>query len=462
MRSQGKDIYELEKLPVYRMLLHIAAPVMLSLLVQALYTLVDGIYVSRIDEAAISAVSLAFIVQNIEVALFSGIATGINAVISKSLGENDGKEARNATLNGTLIQLVISLAFILFGVFGTRAYFAFSTTDETVIDYGVRYLMPCLLAAVVTGISLTQERFLNSVGMTTYVLIAHAVGSVINIILDPIMIFGFGIIPAMGIAGAAYATILSQIICLGILFLFNKRKNKALFNGTRPCFGKAQIGKICKVGVPTSFLGVATALGNYVINRVVLHFSTTALAAYGLYIKVQTVLNMPPQGIAVALVTMFAFFYGKKSYEKIKETVKWGMIFLAGYGLMCTLLLNIFPYQVLGLFETSEHLREIAVVAFRVIGLTYFPSAPFHCYTSFFQATERSHLSLVFIIARQFFARIPMAIILSTFGVINLIWWCYPISEVVSDSITIVVFIWALKKTAKQIRGDLNPVVEIA
>ena len=456
-RGNSRDIYELEKLPTYKMLLRIAAPVMLSLLVQALYTLVDGIYVSRIDEAAISAVSLAFIVQSFEVALFTGIAAGINAIVSKELGAERRAAARDATLNGSAIQAAVAAVFMLFGVFGTVFYFRKSTVDLLVIDYGISYLRPCMLAALITGFQITYERFLNAVGMTTYVLLSHIIGSLVNIILDPIMIFGMGFVPAMGIAGAAYATIIGQFFSFGILFYYNHRKNHVLFDKTRRHFDFKQILQICKIGLPTSFMGIATSIGNYAINRVVLSFSTTALAAYGIYLKVQTVLNMPPQGIGVALVTMFSFFYGKKSMPRIRETVKWGMIFLGSYGLFCTLLLNIFPLQVLSLFETSPQLRDIAVVAFRIIGLTYFPSAPFHCYTSFFQSTERSHLSLCFIVSRQFLARIPMAILLSSFGRVNLIWWCYPISEIVSDTITIFVFIWALKKTAESIRKSLNP-----
>ncbi len=456
-RGNSRDIYELEKLPTYRMLLRIAAPVMLSLFVQALYTLVDGIYVSRIDEAAISAVSLAFIVQSVEVALFTGIAAGINAIISKDLGADRKDSARNATLNGSIIQAVLAIAFMLFGILGTAFYFRKTTVDPLVIDYGIRYLRPCLLAALVTGFLLTYERFLNSVGMTSYVLLSHVVGSLVNIILDPVFIFGLGFVPAMGISGASYATIIGQFVSFGVLFYYNHKKNSILFNKTRRYFDSKQILMICKIGLPTSFMGIATSIGNYAINRVVLSFSTTALAAYGLYLKVQSVLTLPSQGIGVALVTMFSFFYGKKSMPRIWETVKCGMIFLCSYGLFCTLLLNIFPLQILGLFETSAHLRDIAVVAFRIIGLTYFPSLPFHCYTAFFQSTERSHLSLIFIISRQFLARIPMAIFLSSFGKVNLIWWCYPISEVVSDTITIIVFIWALKKTSHAIQKSLNP-----
>ena len=456
-RGNSRDIYELEKLPTYRMLFRIAAPVMLSLFVQALYTLVDGIYVSRIDEAAISAVSLAFIVQSVEVALFTGIAAGINAIISKELGADRKESARNATLNGSIIQAVLAIAFMLFGVLGTAFYFRKSTVDPLVIDYGIKYLRPCMLAALITGFQLTYERFLNSVGMTSYVLLSHVVGSLVNIILDPVFIFGLGFVPAMGISGAAYATIIGQFVSFGVLFFYNNKKNTILFNKTRRYFDPKQILLICKIGLPTSFMGIATSIGNYAINRVVLSFSTTALAAYGIYLKVQSVLTMPPQGIGVALVTMFSFFYGKKSMPRIYETVKCGMLFLGGYGLFCTLLLNIFPLQILGLFETSAQLRDIAVVAFRVIGLTYLPSLPFHCYTSFFQSTERSHLSLIFITSRQFLARIPMAILLSSFGKVNLIWWCYPISEVVSDTITIIVFIWALKKTAQAIQKSLNP-----
>ncbi|MCF0262594.1 MAG: MATE family efflux transporter [Sphaerochaetaceae bacterium] len=452
MGKTSKDIYELEKLPIYKMLLQIASPVIFSLIIQALYTLVDGIYVSWIDEAAISAVSLAFVIQNVEIALFGGVASGINAIISKALGAGDKKEARNATLNGCIIQVLFSVVFAVFGLFGVKSYFSSSTSDLLVIQYGVSYLTPCMLASVVVGLQTTFERFLNSVGMTKQVLISHVVGSVINIILDPILMFGYLGLPALGVAGAAYATIFSQLCSLCLNIYFNLSQNKTLFDGTRSEVSVSQMGRICAIGLPTSGIGILTSVGNYAINKIVLGFSTTALAAYGVYIKVQTLLNMPPQGIALAMVTMYSYFYGKKSIEKIKQTTKWSLIFLLVWGSFCALLLNIFPSQIVLLFKGSDELRSIAISAMKIIGLTYFVSTPFHMYTSFFQATERSYLSLIFIVARQFLGRIPMAMWLSKFGKVNLVWWCYPISEVISDVVVIVVFCFAMRNTFNKIR----------
>ncbi|MCF0238483.1 MAG: hypothetical protein HUK24_07765, partial [Sphaerochaetaceae bacterium] len=233
---------------------------------------------------------------------------------------------------------------------------------------------------------------------------------------------------------------------------FNLSQNKTLFDGTRSEVSVSQMGRICAIGLPTSGIGILTSVGNYAINKIVLGFSTTALAAYGVYIKVQTLLNMPPQGIALAMVTMYSYFYGKKSIEKIKQTTKWSLIFLLVWGSFCALLLNIFPSQIVLLFKGSDELRSIAISAMKIIGLTYFVSTPFHMYTSFFQATERSYLSLIFIVARQFLGRIPMAMWLSKFGKVNLVWWCYPISEVISDVVVIVVFCFAMRNTFNKIR----------
>lgn len=455
MRRGGKDIYELEKLPTWKMLLKISTPVILSLLVQAMYTLVDGIYVSWIDEAAISAVSLAFIVQHIANSLFSGIAAGMNAVISKALGAKNEQDARNATLNGCMIQLAFSALFLVFGFVGVSFYFRTSANDARIIEYGIEYLKPFMIYAFILALQLTFERTLNAVGMTGYTFISHLVGSILNVILDPIMMFGYLGFPSMGIRGAAYATILSQLASLLIYIYFNLTKNKVLFGHGIGVFDLKQVGTILAVGLPTSFLGISTSIGNYIINRIVLEFSTAALAAYGLYIKVQSVLNMPSQGVSVALVTMFSYFYGKNSKKRLMETAKCGFVTMICWGCFCALILNVFPSQILSIFETTAECRQIAVVCFKVIGLTYIMSHPFFCYTAFFQATERSYLSLIFISARQYFARIPMAILLASFGRVNLIWWCYPISEVVSDVIVIFIFIWAVRKTNEKIDRHL-------
>ncbi len=448
-----RDIYELDQKSVRSMIAYIACPAILSLLVQAVYSLVDGIFVSYISETAISAVSLAFVIQNLEVSLFTGIATGINAIISRSLGSGDKQGARNAVLSGLVIQALVSLIFLLFGIFLVRPFFSVSTSDRSVIDYGIRYLRPCMIASVITGMQITHERFLNSVGLTQYVFISQFAGAFVNIVLDRILIFGLGGIPGFGIAGAAYATIIGKAVSLTIEVFFNYAVNKTLFCHSERKLDNKQIKDICIIGIPSSALGIVTSVGNYCLNIIVGGFSITALSAFGIYIKIQTFLTMPSRGIGMALVTIFSFYYGRKCMDKIRETVLNGFLMLIAWGGICAAVLLLFTEQIISVFNTNDEMMEIAITATRIIAITYLPSMGMHCFTSFFEATGKSYLSLAFIFSRQFFARIPFAYILSRSGDVNMIWWSFPISELVSDVVICFVFRHAYKTAEHRIRA---------
>lgn len=453
--SGDRNIINLQYMPEHRMLFTLAWPVVMSLFVQGLYNFVDSIFIARLGAEALSAVSISFVVQNLATSFFTGIATGMNAVISRAIGAGENEKGKSAMKSGFIIQAVFSICFILFGILGTRFYFSTTTDNANVVRFGIQYLQVLMILSPVMACQITAERLLQATGLTHYMLYSQAIGTVVNVILDPIMIFGLLGCPEMGVAGAAYATVLGQLAAAIAALIFNFKKNKLLFfkSSSKSRFDFSSAKLVIIIGLPTAATGIAGSFGNYFINRILISFSANANAAFGVYAKLQSIALMPSDGMNAGLVTMYSFFYGKRDFVRIKNTLRVGEMMVEAWNLTCFVIFTSFPVLLMQPFSPTPEMLEVAVPCFRIIGITYLTSGLMTGLVAFFQATGHSIYSLAISISRMVLVRVPVAYFLKSFNNVDLIWWCWPISEIVSDSVCIALFIYCYKKIKKQLTG---------
>ncbi len=447
-----KTILDIQEKSERFLLLSLSWPVILSLLIQGLYSFVDSLFLARLGSEVLSAVSLAFVVQGLASSFFTGIATGMNSIISRSLGEGNYNKAKVAVKCGFILQALFAIVFMLFGIFGTEYYFVSTTDRADVIRYGIEYLKPILILILSMAMQVTSERMLQSTGLNRYMLYCQGIGTIVNIILDPIMIFGLGPFPAMGVPGAAYATVIGQIAASLASIYFNRKYNTLICSSLRDAMlDWATMKEVITIGVPTAITGICASFGNYFINRILLFFSTEANAVFGIYAKLQSIALMPTQGLHAGLVTVYSFFYGKRDMRRINRTI-WEGERLAGiWNLMCFLVFFFLHSILLLPFSPTADMLELARPCFRIIGLTYLTSGLMSSLTAFFQACGRSWYSLLVGICRTVVVRVPVAYALKTLDDINKIWWCWPISEVPSDITCIILFIICYRKLKREI-----------
>lgn len=440
----------------YRMVFLLSSPVILSLLVQGLYNQVDSIFLSRLGEDVLSAVSLAFVFQSLCTSFFSGIATGINALVSRAIGADNKDRAQNYVASGVVIQILLCIVVMFIGFFGTRFYFFSSTSNVNVITNGVEYLQPLLCFSFFSCSQITFERLLQAVGMAKYMFCSQLLGTAINFILDPVLIFGLLGFPKLGVLGASIATLIGQASAAGLAVYFNVSKNKVIFESFRFKIKKVFIKEICWIGLPTSSVGIAGAIGNYYMNIVLIDYMSTANAAFGVYTKLQEVALMPTQGFGAGLVTQLSFFYGSRNMYKIKRSLIAGTVLIEIWSLICFCCFFFIPELLMMPFSPTEQMIEIGIPCFRIIGTTYLVSGAMLALNSFFQAIGKSIFSIAISVSRQILVRIPVAAFLVQFSNIDLIWLCWPVSEVASDAVSLTFFVYAYRKLKRQIAGELN------
>lgn len=420
-------------MPENKLLISMAVPMMLSMLVQALYNVVDSIFVARLSEDALTAVSLAFPVQNLMIAIGSGSGVGINALLSKSLGEKNQKLANKAAHNGILLMVLSAIACALFGIFGSRWFFTTQTDDLVLIEYGEQYLFVVMIFSFGLFGQFITERLLQATGRTVYSMYTQMLGAVINLILDPIMIFGYFGCPAMGITGAAAATVIGQIAAAVFGFWLNIKKNPEIqlsFKELVPDGGV--IKKIYSVGVPSIIMGSIGSVMTYGMNLILMGFSSTAAAVFGVYFKLQSFFFMPVFGLNNGMVPIVAYNYGARKKDRIMKTFKLAVMYAVGIMLLGLLIMQIFPAQLFMLFEASEEMLAIGVPALRLISTSFLFAGYCIISGSMFQALGNGFLSMINSIARQLVVLLPVAYLLSLTGNLNLIWLSYPIAELMS------------------------------
>lgn len=420
-------------MPIPKLLLTLSAPMALSMLVQALYNVVDSVYVSHVSEDALTALSLAYPIQNLMIAVVSGFGVGVNALLSRSLGAHEYDRANRAAGNGLFLCVIGSLLFVLFGIFGAEIFMRAQTTDAGIIAQGATYLrIVCAISIFLYG-QVMFERLLQSTGRAFYSMITQATGAIINIILDPILIFGYFGLPAMGVTGAAIATVIGQGVAMTLALIFNLKVNTDVQLSAKQMLpNKGIISEILKVGIPTTIMQSIGSIMTFAMNKILIGFSSTAVAIFGAYFKLQSFVIMPVVGINGGLVPIIAFNYGARQPKRIIQALKIGII--AAVVIMCcgTLLFQVAPELLLGVFDASQEMLNMGVSAMRIISV-HFPIAAVCIITgSVFQALGDSMYSMYTSIMRQLAVLIPVAWLLSLTGNVNLVWLAFPIAELMS------------------------------
>lgn len=419
-------------MPVNRLLLTMGVPMMISMLVQALYNIVDSMFVSRISEDALSALSLAFPAQNLMIAVAVGAGVGINAALSKSLGEKDFERANRAACNGLFLALLHFFVFFLLGLFFTRLFFSVQVApNETgIIGYGTDYLRICTMASFGVFGEITAERLLQSTGRTVQAMLIQLIGAVINLVLDPILIFGLFGFPRLEVAGAAIATVLGQIIAMVVGLYLNFRHNPEIrlsFKGFRP--DGDMIRRIYRVGVPTMVMNAIGSVMVFSMNQILIGFTKTATAVFGVYFKLQSFIFMPVFGLNNAIVPIISYNYGARNRDRIIRTIRLGVLYAVLLMVVGFVLFQTIPDKLLLLFDASEEMLAIGTVALRAISFSYLLAGYCIVCGSVFQAFGRGMLSLIVSLVRQLFLLLPLAYLLSLTGRLDLIWYAFPLAE---------------------------------
>lgn len=417
-------------MPVGKLLIQMALPMMISMLVQALYNIVDSIFVGYISENALTAVSLAFPIQNLMIAVATGTGVGINALLSMRLGQKNQNAVNDTAMNGLFLSLCSTLIFIVLGFTIPEVYFKSQTTDLEIIDYGVKYLRVCLIGSFGLFSGITFERLLQATGQTVNSMIAQLAGAITNIVLDPIMIFGLLGCPALGITGAALATVVGQFVTLFVSTYLNFKKNKEIvfnFKTFKP--SKSVIAEIYRVGIPSILLASIGSVMTYLMNLILGAFTMTAVAVFGVYFKLNSFIFMPVFGMNNALVPIIAYNYGARNRKRITGTLKRGVIIILCIMTFGTVLFELFPEFLLGLFNASPEMLEIGIPALRIIAIHFPVAAICIIFMSCFQALGMGITSMIVSFVRQLVVLLPVAYLLSLTGVLSSVWWCFPIAE---------------------------------
>ncbi|MBP5444495.1 MAG: MATE family efflux transporter [Treponema sp.] len=420
-------------MPVGKLLVQISLPMMISMLVQAFYNIVDSIFVAKISENALTAVSLAFPIQNLMFSTIIGTGVGINSLLSMRLGQKDQEAVDRTAMNGIVLAAASYVVFLIVGLTVPRIYFESQTSNPEIIEYGVTYLSICMIISFGVSGAITFERLLQSTGRTVLSMISQLTGAIINCILDPIMIFGLLGFPRLGIVGAAWATVIGQISAACVSLFLNIRFNKEIhftFKGLIPN-GRIIID-IYKVGLPSILLGSIGSFLTYLLNLILGAFSTTAIAVYGVYFKLQSFIFMPVFGLNNGIVPIVAFNYGARHKDRIMRAIK--LCAFSAFTIMIAGLLafELLPKILLGWFEASDEMLRIGVPALRIIALHFPVAALSITFISVFQALGRGLFSMITSFIRQIIVLLPAAWLLSLTGNIDNIWWAFLLAELAS------------------------------
>ena len=439
--ATGPKENKMGTMPIPQLVVNMSLPMIISMLVQALYNVVDSIFVSHINENALTAVSLAFPVQNLMIAVASGTGVGLNALLSRSLGEKNFKQANKAANTSILLTLCSYLVFALIGIFGSRTFFAAQTSDTQILSYGYQYMSIICIFSFGLFFQINMERLLQSTGLTFFTMITQGTGAIINIIFDPILIFGYFGFPKMGVAGAAAATVLGQIVGMFLGILFNLRKNKEIHLTLKQMrFHGPTVKSIYAVGVPSILMMSIGSVMTFGMNKILLMFSSTAAAVFGVYFKLQSFFFMPVFGMNNGIVPIIAFNYGAKNKKRILDAFRLGCIIAFCMMMLGLAAFNLIPEVLLGLFNASEDMMSIGCNALRIISLSYIFAGFCIVISSVFQALGNGVYSLIVSVCRQLLVLLPAAWILANAFGLDAVWYSFPIAEIASITVSLLLF----------------------
>ena len=438
-------------MPLSRLLISMALPLVASMLVQALYNVVDSVYVAGYSESAVTALSLAFPIQNLQIGVSTGIGVGMNSLLSKSLGEGDRERANRAAGNGILLTGVMTAVFMLFGFFGAESYYAMQPISAETAAGGTAYTAICSIFTAGLFVQILGERLLQASGRTVYTMISQSAGAITNIILDPLFIYGFPAlgIPEMGIAGAAVATVIGQWFGAVLVVIFNLKCNPDVQFRLRYLRPRGDVMKtILAVGVPSAIMMAIGSVMNFGMNQIFLGFrdiGETASGVFGVYFKLQSFFLMPLFGLNNAAVSILAYNYGAGKPERITGTLKRALGVAVGILLLGVAVFQIFPEALMGIFGSDQEtgtgsFMEIGVNALRIVSF-HFPLAAIGIpLSASFQALGNGVYATITSLCRQLLALLPAAYLLSLTGDVNAVWWSFPVAEVVSAAVTLILY----------------------
>ncbi len=448
MREEIQQENKMGVMPINKLLIAMALPMMASMLVQALYNIVDSAFVARVNENALTAVSMAFPVQSLMISVGVGTGVGVNALLSRNLGEKNFESANLAARNGLFLSLASYLAFALFGLFCSRMFFEVQISDAQVITYGTQYTM------TVTGLSfgaflvIMSERLLQSTGLTVYAMISQLTGAIINVILDPILIFGLLGFPRLEVLGAALATVIGQIVGMVLSLYLNVKKNQEIninMRGFRPHL--PTIKGIYKVGLPSIIMQAISSVMVFGMNKICMQYlSALAVNVFGIYFKLQSFVFMPVFGLNNGMVPIVAYNYGARNKKRIMETIRLSVLLAVGIMLAGLVIFQVFTPQLLGIFKASEETLAIGVPALRIISLSFIFAGYCIILGSVFQALGNGSYSLINSIVRQMVVILPVAYLLARLWKPEALWWSFPIAEISSVILSTLMLHWIYKE----------------
>ncbi len=424
-------------MPIGKLLANMALPMIMSMLVQALYNVVDSIYVSQISESAVTALSLAFPVQNMQIGFAVGIGVGVNSLLSKSLGEKNQEAANRTAGNGMVLMFIAVAVFMVFGIFGVRPFFESQSTVAETVEGGIAYTRICCIFTLGVFMQVLSERLLQATGRTVYVMYTQAFGAIINIILDPILIHGWLGLPALGIAGAAWATVIGQWSGALLGLYFNEKHNPDVHFGRRYARLDGKIVRgILTVGVPSIIMNGIGSVMNFGMNQILQGFTETATGVFGIYFKLQSFFFMPLFGLNNATISIIAFNYGARKPERITRTLKLAVTVALCLMTAGLLAFQLVPELLLGIFNPTDEFLAIGRTALRTISWSFPIAAVCICLGASFQALGNGIYSTITSICRQMLVLLPVAYLLSLTGDVHMVWLAYPIAEVASCAAT--------------------------
>ena len=438
--TEVKEENKMGTMPVGKLIFNMSLPMMVSMLVQALYNIVDSIFVAKLSENALTAVSLAFPLQTLLIAVGAGTGVGMNALLSKSLGEKNFKKANDTAANAAVLYILSYILFLILGFSVVKPFYLsqIGNADVEIMEMGIEYLSTVMIFSFGLFTQFFFERLLTSTGRTIFSMTSQLTGAVTNIILDPILIFGLFGAPKMGVTGAAIATVIGQCVAGIVAAACNHKYNhdvKLRFKGFKPDL--KIIGTIYAVGVPSIIMQSIGSIMTYCMNRILIEFSSTATAVFGVYFKLQSFFFMPVFGLNNGITPIIAYNYGAKQRKRMIHTIKLSMAVAFCLTFVGFIAFEAIPQVLLGMFNSSQQLLEIGIPALRIIGIHFLIAWFCIVAGTVFQALGKAVFSMIVSIMRQLFVLVPAAYILAKVGGLHAVWWSFPIAEIISLAVSL-------------------------
>ena len=442
--TEVKEENKMGTMPVGKLIFNMSLPMMVSMLVQALYNIVDSIFVAKLSENALTAVSLAFPLQTLLIAVGAGTGVGMNALLSKSLGEKNFKKANDTAANAAVLYILSYILFLILGFSVVKPFYLsqIGNADVEIMEMGIEYLSTVMIFSFGLFTQFFFERLLTSTGRTIFSMTSQLTGAVTNIILDPILIFGLFGAPKMGVTGAAIATVIGQCVAGIVAAACNHKYNhdvKLSFKGFKPDL--KIIGTIYAVGVPSIIMQSIGSIMTYCMNRILIEFSSTATAVFGVYFKLQSFFFMPVFGLNNGITPIIAYNYGAKQRKRMIHTIKLSMAVAFCLTFVGFIAFEAIPQVLLGMFNSSQQLLEIGIPALRIIGIHFLIAWFCIVAGTVFQALGKAVFSMIVSIMRQLFVLVPAAYILAKVGGLHAVWWSFPIAEIISLAVSLALLI---------------------